>query len=68
MRRSDDDNAMNDKSERRLQSSAEGPSALESRSGRLKRIRGEIARGEYDTPERFEAACDRMFESLVSWR
>ena len=37
---------------------------VESRADRVARIRAEIERGEYDTPERFEAAMERMLDRL----
>lgn len=38
-------------------------SPMESRQERLKRIRAAIDRGEYDTPEKFDAALERMFDT-----
>jgi hypothetical protein len=35
------------------------------RAGLVARIRREIEKGEYDTPEKLELALQRMFESLA---
>lgn len=40
--------------------------ATETRAQRLERIKREVALGVYDTPERFEAAVDRMLEKLYA--
>lgn len=38
-------------------------SPMESRQERLTRIRAAIERGDYDTPEKFDAALERMFDT-----
>ena len=47
-----------------LSPAAQGNPGVESRADRVARIRAEIERGEYDTPERFEAAMERMLDRL----
>jgi len=42
-------------------------SATSVRAERLAQIKSSIEAGTYDTPERFEAALDRMFSQLGLW-
>jgi anti-sigma28 factor (negative regulator of flagellin synthesis) len=42
-----------------------GPASVETRAERLERIKREIAAGTYETPEKLEAAIERMLGVLI---